>query len=53
MGFQWNWQFAYPDAGVRVVGSPQQPATMVLPTDRRIRFVETSPDVIHSFYVQE
>ena len=53
VGFQWNWQFAYPDAGVRVIGSPQQPATMVLPTDRRIRFVETSPDVIHSWWVPE
>ena len=28
-----------------------QPAQLVLPTDTRIRFVETSPDVIHSFYV--
>jgi cytochrome c oxidase subunit 2 len=53
VGFQWNWQFAYPDEGVRTVGSLQQPATLVLPTDKRIRFVETSPDVIHSWWVPE
>jgi cytochrome c oxidase subunit 2 len=53
VGFQWNWQFAYPDEGVRVTGSPRQPATMYLPVDQRIRFVETSPDVIHSWFVPE
>jgi cytochrome c oxidase subunit 2 len=53
VGFQWNWQFNYPDAGVQVTGSPRQPATMVLPVDQRIRFVETSPDVIHSWFVPE
>ena len=26
---------------------------LYLPTDTKIRFVETSPDVIHSFYVPE
>ena len=51
VGFQWNWQFNYPDAGVQVTGSPRQPATMYLPVDQRIRFVETSPDVIHSWFV--
>ncbi|MCA1710855.1 MAG: cytochrome c oxidase subunit II [Actinobacteria bacterium] len=53
VGFQWNWQFNYRDAGVQVTGSPSQPATMVLPVDQRIRFVETSPDVIHSWWVPE
>jgi cytochrome c oxidase subunit 2 len=53
IGFQWNWQFAYPDQGVQVTGSPRQPATMYLPTDARIRFIETSPDVIHSWFVPE
>ena len=53
VGFQWNWQFNYADAGVKVTGSPQQPATMVLPVDKRIRFIETSPDVIHSWFVPE
>jgi cytochrome c oxidase subunit II len=57
VGFQWNWQFAYegvngPDGGqARMTGVPGQPAELVLPTDRTIRFVETSNDVIHSFWV--
>jgi cytochrome c oxidase subunit 2 len=51
VGFQWNWQFNYLDEGVGVTGLPSQQAVMYLPTDQRIRFVETSPDVIHSFWV--
>lgn len=51
VGFQWNWQFNYRDAGVQVTGTALQPATMVLPVGKRIRFVETSPDVIHSWWV--
>jgi cytochrome c oxidase subunit 2 len=53
VGFQWNWQFNYPEQGVQVTGSPRQPATMVLPVGQRIRFVETSPDVIHAWFVPE
>ncbi len=51
VGFQWNWQFRYEAEGVQVTGQPGFPAVMVVPTDRTIRFVETSPDVIHSFFV--
>jgi cytochrome c oxidase subunit 2 len=51
VGFQWNWTFNYVDEGVAVTGLPTQPAVMYLPTDRTIRFIETSPDVIHSFWV--
>ncbi len=51
VGFQWNWQFNYTNEGLQVTGAPGQPAQLVLPTDRTIRFVETSPDVIHSFWV--
>ncbi len=51
VGFQWNWQFQYPKEKLQVTGTPTQPAVMVLPADRRIRFVETSPDVIHSWFV--
>ncbi len=53
VGFQWNWTFNYPDEGVSVTGMPGQPAQMVLPTGRTIRFTETSPDVIHSFFVPQ
>ncbi len=51
VGFQWNWTFNYVDEGVGVTGFTTAPAVMVLPTDRTIRIVETSPDVIHSFFV--
>jgi cytochrome c oxidase subunit II len=57
IGFRWNWQFIYSDTGkngqapIEVTGRPGEPAVLVLPTDRTIKFVETSPDVIHSFWV--
>jgi cytochrome c oxidase subunit 2 len=51
VGFQWNWQFNYQNEKLQVTGAPGQPAELVLPTDRTIRFVESSPDVIHSFWV--
>lgn len=51
VGFKWNWMFQHVDAGVQVIGEIEQPAVLVLPTDRTVRFVETSPDVIHSFFV--
>jgi cytochrome c oxidase subunit 2 len=60
VGFRWNWQFDYQgqdpqgrDLRISVVGRPDQPAQLVLPRNRTIRFVETSPDVIHSFWVPE
>ncbi len=51
IGFQWNWTFNYVDDDVSVTGIPGQPPVLVLPTDTTIRFTETSPDVIHSFWV--
>ncbi len=56
IGFQWNWTFQYQDGkpgttDPSVTGIPGQPAQLVLPTDRKIRFLETSNDVIHSFWV--
>ncbi len=53
VGFQWNWSFNYLDEGVGVTGETTTPAVMVLPTDRTIRFTETSPDVIHAWWVPE
>ena len=51
VGFQWNWQFQYPKEKVQVTGSLTQPAALYLPAGKRIRFVESSPDVIHSWFV--
>ena len=53
VGFQWNWQFNYLEDGVQVTGEPRNPAELVLPVGKRIRFTETSPDVIHSFWVPD
>ncbi len=56
VGFQWSWQFAYDkvngqDGNLQITGRPGEPPQLVLPVGERIRFVETSPDVIHSFWV--
>ena len=59
VAFKWNWRFAYPrelGAGgrpVETVGTPEQIPILVLPTNKRIRFQETSNDVIHSFWVPD
>lgn len=53
VGFQWNWQFNYVDENVQVIGETGRPAQLVLPTNTKIRFRQSSPDVIHSFYVPQ
>lgn len=53
VGFQWNWQFAYVDEKVQITGETGKPAQLVLPVGRTVRFTETSPDVVHSFYVPD
>jgi cytochrome c oxidase subunit 2 len=51
VGFQWQWQFTYPDSGVRVIGSDGELPELVLPTGARVQFDLTSVDVIHSFWI--
>ncbi len=56
VGFQWSWQFNYDkvngqNGNLQITGRPGEPPQLVLPVGERIRFVETSPDVIHSFWV--
>jgi cytochrome c oxidase subunit 2 len=55
VGFQWNWQFNYVNDQVQVTGEPAagREAELVIPVNQRIRFIETSPDVIHSFWVPD
>jgi cytochrome c oxidase subunit 2 len=54
---KWNWTFAYPDTKgadnkpVSTIGSSDYIPVLVVPTNKRIEFVEHSPDVIHSFWV--
>jgi len=53
VGFQWNWQFNYVAENVQVTGETNRPAQLVLPVGRTVRFQQSSPDVIHSFWVPE
>ncbi|MEU4624321.1 cytochrome c oxidase subunit II [Actinoplanes sp. NPDC023801] len=60
VAFKWNWQFNYrdgmgKDAGTvaSTVGSSDVIPLLVLPVGQKIRFEETSRDVIHSFWVPE
>ena len=58
-GFQWNWEFAYPDSRqpnglpISTVGTTSAVPLLVLPTNRPIAFTQRSEDVIHSFWVPE
>jgi cytochrome c oxidase subunit 2 len=51
VAYRWNWGFNYLDENVYSVGSPNDPATLVLPVNEKVKFELTSPDVIHSFWV--
>lgn len=50
-GFQWQWQFDYPEAGVSVIGTEDTIPELVLPADTSVRFDLVSIDVIHSFWI--
>ena len=50
--FQWQWAFAYPEAGIEVVGGPADDTpTLVLPADSTVQFNLESLDVVHSFWI--
>ncbi|WP_433534981.1 aa3-type cytochrome oxidase subunit II [Micromonospora sp. CA-249363] len=60
VAFKWNWQFNYRDGQgpeakttASTLGTSEVIPVLVLPTNRSIRFEETSRDVIHSFWVPE
>jgi len=50
---KWNWRFDYPEERISEVGTNTQPATLVVPAGRPVRFTLTSLDVIHSFWIPE
>lgn len=50
IGAKWNWRFEYP-GGVAVQGVADRPATMVVPSDVRVRVRLTSRDVIHALWI--
>jgi len=51
VGFQGSWQFNYLNDGLSVTGRPGEPPQLVVPVGEKIRFYETSPDVIHAWWV--
>jgi cytochrome c oxidase subunit 2 len=58
IGFQWQWQFRYPEHGVVteqfvIDGAPGEPPTLVVPVGQTVRFRLTANDVIHSFWVPD
>ena len=53
IGQQWSWDFNYLDQNVHVEGTTDNPPTLVLPVDKRVEFILTSPDVIHDFWVPD
>ena len=53
IGFQWSWQFQYPDEGVVVTGEPGEGPEMVVPVGRPVHLRLVSADVNHSFWVPD
>jgi cytochrome c oxidase subunit II len=54
VGFQWSWQFDYPDEGVTVTGEPEAPPPeLVLPVDQVVHLRLVASDVNHSFWVPD
>jgi cytochrome c oxidase subunit 2 len=60
MAFKWNWEFQYPDKRdpqtndiVYTVGGAEEIPILVIPEGKKVRFIETSADVVHSFWVPE
>jgi len=56
VGFQWSWEFDYPQYGVKengyMWGEGPLPV-MEIPVGETVRFNLTSPDVVHAFWVPE
>ena len=51
-GFQWGWEFDYPDQHVIVHGTgEEQTPELVLPVDQTVQLVLRTNDVNHSFWV--
>ena len=53
-GFQWGWQFEYPDQHVTITGTANTtPPQLVLPVGRTSRLVLRTQDVNHSLWVPQ
>lgn len=47
LGYQWAWQFTYPEANLTTQGE------LVMPANRDVRLRITSADVLHSLFIPE
>ncbi len=64
-GHQWWWEYEYPDLGIKIESryTPKEEAgddylravdnNFVLPVDKKIRFLQTSVDVNHAYWIPE
>ena len=60
VGFKWTWEFDYADRRdpqtdemVYTVGSATEVPILVIPEGKKVRFIQRSNDVVHSFWVPE
>ncbi len=56
LGFQWSWQFHYPQYGVTSIGSMYgegQLPVLEIPTGETVQFNLASEDVVHSFWIPQ
>ncbi|CAN5863729.1 cytochrome c oxidase subunit II [soil metagenome] len=54
VGFQWQWQFTYPDEDIVITGEATgYPPELVLPIGETVRFELMAADVNHSFWVPD
>jgi cytochrome c oxidase subunit 2 len=56
LGFQWSWQFNYPQYHVTDTGNMWQEGplpVLEIPTNETVEFNLTSADVVHSFWIPE
>lgn len=53
VGFQWSWQFSYPEEDVTVESDGVTFPRLVVPVGSTVRFRLATTDVIHSFWVPE
>ena len=51
--FNWSWRFSYPDAGITIEGTPDDPPELVVPVGDPVRINLRSEDVIHAFFVSD
>lgn len=52
-GFQFQWQFDYPNEQLSFIGAGTEGPLMALPINETVRIRLQSSDVIHSFYVPQ